>query len=219
MLRKTGLFVAAACLLTTAAAQGAIWESDFSNWTGTDAASVSSYTDINGMNPRSFVTDAVISPSQEGVPWLSQGDVGGNKTANFNNIATDPATTGRVRFRSNLPGSMRLDTGVSVAWDMRVGADNAGRGPIQIAATLDGQPAANQYKHSAYIRLRNSGHESGNSYIDIQRNGGGLYSDRPDNLLIERLVLDSNLTDEFHQWTAFAIHNPDDDYRNEYGAT
>lgn len=210
MCKKAVLCAIGVCALSVAAAQGSIWVSEFNDWSGVNGTSVSNYTDTDGLNPNSFAVqaDVLIAPAQND-PWLSQGDVGGNKTAKFNNIVN--SSNGRVRFRTNLPGSMDLTQGVAVAWQMRVGADNTGRGQIQVAATTDGTTTGLPF--NAFVRLRNSGHASGNSYIDILRNGGGLYSGLSganDPLRVDTLVLDSNLTDEFAQWTATIVHNAED---------
>ncbi len=198
-------------LTITAGAQGTIWVNDFSDFTGSNATAVSNYTDTDGLNGNSFavqVDNTLIQPSQAG-PWLSQGDVGGDKTAKFLNIAD--GSTGRGRFKTPIPASMDLTQGISVAWRIRVGAANSGRGPIQITGTVDGSLSSNPF--NAYIRLQNSGDPSGNSYIDIQRNGGTLYKDLTgtnDPLRVDRLVLSDNLTDEFHQWSAAIVYNAND---------
>lgn len=204
--------LSAAILLAAAGSvQGTIWVSDFDNWSGQDLNAVSSYTDTNGGNPKSFT---VTYNDLSGLPagWLTQGDVAGNKTAKFSN-AVD-SITGRARFSTPTASSMDLAEGISVVWEMRVGAANVTRGPIQITGTVSGTGTGTSTDaFNAYIRLRNSGDPSGNSYVDIQRNGGGLYKDLTgtnDPLRVDTLVLGSNLANEFHTWCAAVIHNPDD---------
>lgn len=207
--RACGIVVVLAAL---GSAQAAIWTNEFSDLTGTNAAAVSNYTDTGGGNPNSYtVTFNGTGSMTQASPWLYQGDIGGgNKTAAFFN---EPGTgSGRVRFSTPLPSSMDLAGGIAVAWRMRVGSANTGRGPIQIAATASGGgDGTSADAFNAYFRLQNSGHASGNSYIDIQRNGGSLYSTISDTTLrIDTLVLDRNIVDEFHQWTAAAVYHPDD---------
>lgn len=208
MWRKMVLLAAMAALGTVTAAHANQWLADFDDWSGQNGTSVSNYTDIGGLNPRSFSVqaDVLIGPAQA-EPWLSQGDAGGNKAAKFLNIVD--SSNGRVRFRSNLPETMDLTQGISVAWRMRVGPDNTGRGQIQIAVTTTGATSGSPF--NAYIRLRNSGHATGNSFIDILRNGGGQYSGLTganDPLRVDTLVLNKNLTNQFAQWSAAIVHEP-----------
>lgn len=201
-------------LVVAASAQGATWVNEFNDFTGTNAAAVSNYTDTDGLNPNSYtVTFNGAGSITQAAPWLSQSDIGGgNQAAKFFNGSGEG--NGRSRFSTALPASMDLSQGIAVAWRMKVGAANTTRGPIQIGATVSGGGTGSATDaFNAFIRLQNSGDASGSSFIDIQRNGGGLYKDLSgsnDPLRVDRLVLGSNLADQFHQWTAAAVYNLDD---------
>lgn len=211
-----GVVVLATVLLAWAAspAMATAWLNHFDNWSGSNLTSVSDYTDTNGQNPRSYTVtyNTGMGGVTQSVPYLYQGDIGsGNKTAAFWN---EPGTgSGRIRFATPLPASADLNEGIEVEWSMRVGFTNTGRGPIQIAGTALGDSGSLATPFNAYIRLQNTGGLDGNSHIDIQRNGGGLYKDLSgtnDPLRVDRLTLPTNIGDEFHTWKALVIRNPDE---------
>lgn len=187
------------------------WVNQFDNWSGTNLASVSTYTDTNGLNPRSYAVtfNTGMGAVTQAAPYLYQGDLGGgNKSAVFRNeVGTG---NGRIRFSTPLPASADLNEGLQVEWSMRVGTANTGRGPIQIAATATGA-VGEATAFNAYIRLQNTGGANGNSQIDIQRNGGALYKDLTgtnDPLRVDRLTLPGNIGDQFHTWKALIIRDP-----------
>jgi len=193
------------------------WVADFTSvppesWSGSDNSAVANYTDTTGANPNSYT---VTYQGAGNVPagWLTQGSrAGAPTTARFWNV--QDSINGRARFSTPLPTTMDLAEGISVGWKMRVGSANVTRGPIQIAATVSGSAGGSSPQaFNAYIRLRNSGDPSGNSYIDIVRNGGGLYRDLTgsnDPLRVDTLVLGSNLADTYHDWSAAVVYNASD---------
>lgn len=205
------LWMVVALLVAVSSAQGTVWVDDFSNFTGTNLSSVSTYTDTNGQNPRSYtVTYNGMGSVTQTSPYLYQGDIGGgNKTAAFWN---EPGTgNGRIRFATPLPATADLNEGIEVEWSMRVGFTNTTRGPIQIAGTALGDSGSLATPFNAYIRLQNTGGTGGNSQIDIQRNNGNLYKDLTgtnDPLRVDRLTLPNNIGDEFHTWKALVIRDP-----------
>ncbi|MBI4578590.1 MAG: hypothetical protein HY718_02750 [Planctomycetes bacterium] len=212
-MRRTSTIVCfvGALAMAVASAQANTWVNEFTDFSGTNLSAVSNYTDTNGQNPRSYTV--TFNTGMGGVtqtpPYLYQGDIGGgNKTAAFWN---EPGTgSGRIRFATPLPASADLNEGIEVEWSMRVGFTNTGRGPFQIAGTASGTVGDAQ-AFNAYIRLQNTGGTGGNSHIDIQRNGGGLYKDLSggnDPLRVDRLTLPNNIGDEFHTWKALVIREP-----------
>jgi hypothetical protein len=191
-------------------AQATEWICGFSDFAGTDGTAVANYTDVDGQNPRTYsIWTASTNWANLAAGWLTQGDIGGgNKTAKFNNVAD--AKNGRARFGTALPATMDANGGVVVAWRMRVGPTNPGRGPIQICVTSDGAvhtpTTENALTISAFIRVRNNG-GAGGSVIDILRNGGTSYSGATDPLKIDVLTLPTNISNEWHQWTAAVIRD------------
>jgi hypothetical protein len=187
-----------------------VWSSQFDTWSGSDGTSASTYTDTTGANPRSYgIWTASSNWSGLAAGWLTQGTIEGtNKTAKFNNVAD--AKNGRARFGTALPSTMDSNGGVAVAWRMRVGPTNPGRGPFQICLTSDGAvhtpTTENALTISAFIRVRNNG-GTGGSVIDIQRNGGSSYSTATDPLKIDVLTLPTNISNEWHQWSASVIRD------------
>lgn len=186
-------------------ASATVWANNFNNFTGSDGTSVSTYTDQTGTDNRSYYIMTQAS-DWSGLPagWLTQGDIeSGNKTAKFNNVAD--GFKGRAKFGTDLPTSMDAVGGVAVAWRMRVGPTNPSRGPIQICLSDDGSTVSsdNTRTTSAFFQVKNNG-GTGNTTIDILRNGGSSYSSvTPGNIV--PLTLGSNLNNEWHQWTAAVV--------------
>ena len=164
-------------LAMAGAAQANTWFDDFTNWTGQDNSAVSSYTDINGLNPGQWGPPG-------GVP------VGG-LTQEAGTIAKfyDPPGGGntRWRFSTDLPSSMDGNGGVGWAFKMKVADYSIARGPIQMIVTDTGQKPGTGY--GIYMRTVNA------QDLVITRNGGAQFAD------IDTLTLPGSIADEWHVWT------------------
>lgn len=205
---KNALLFVCAVALVAGAAQAVIiekYEAEFTSWSGSDGTSTSPVTSSTGHTPAGDFNMLFVgggSQAPKGTGWLTQGLIGlSPETAKFSHPGAGGSGGGRARFGAELTTSMVGSEGVRVEWRAKYGSYGMGRAPIQIGVTdtgLSGDLPGN-VEQNAYIRVQNG------TNIDIQRNGGGLYTD------IGTLVLPGvGVGDgQFHEWAVEVLCGAD----------
>ncbi|HPU26516.1 MAG TPA: hypothetical protein PL151_03385 [Phycisphaerae bacterium] len=182
------ILMAALVIGAPAFADVASYESDFTNFGGSDASSISTISSSTGNMPGSNWT--VTTSSGVGAGWLTQGTIDGTPTTVkfFHNSAT---TNAKARFSTWLPPLWRAiglqDTTLIVEYRMKYGVGyNATIGAIQIVYPT-------RYANfDSVIRVRQTAPDA-NTLVMPRREGG-------DAVGVNELDLGRDINGEWHDW-------------------
>ena len=189
------LWVVVALLAAAGSAQGTTWMSDFTNWSGIDATSTSTYTDTDGNNPGSWLAPGSPSGGTPDPGWLTQGTIGGVATTAKFYEAPDNGVASRVGFATVLPTSMDASNGLFFEWKARYGSYEMQRGPNQIA--VSGTGLNSDPKFQSFFRVQNG------TTLAILTNGGGIQSG------IDELTIPNVGDGGYHVWSCGVINSGD----------